>query len=1263
VGREHERTEAADTEDAGFDSLLRHAARLSKPVPIDPMSRLRPDSRLVGDRLHITRRLGAGGMGVVFEALDAGRHAKVALKTLNRLSAGDVYRLKNEFRSLADVVHPNLCRLYELFNDANEWFFTMELVDGVPFDDWVRPNRTLDEARLRAVLPQLGRAIDAIHDAGKLHRDLKPSNVLVTPEGRVVVLDFGLAVDPEPGGAGQTLVELTVSGTPGYMAPEQAAGAQASDASDRYAFGVMLFEALTGTLPFTGRILEMLTAKQSDPAPRARTLQADVPEDLDALCDALLVRDPAARMDGAALRAWFGEARDAHAGAAARVSDAARTGREGPRTQDVPTSAPPPSLAPASVTLLGRDDELSQLREAFRASCAGHKPVIVLVAGESGIGKSALCDTFLAELRASTSAVVLSGRCFERESVPFKAFDVVVDALSRYLRRLGSDAARMMPRDAFALHRIFPVLGRVSAIARAPQREVPDAHELRKRGFSAFAELLARMRERHPLIVHLDDLQWSDADSTLLLMHVLSQKDAPPVMWIVSHRSEQMEGHPHLSPLYRTLPQVPSVDVRSMALGPLSRDAARALLGTTLSGFEDEVGGNPFLLGELARHAALLPSEPAKLSVRGMLAARAAALPETERKLMEILAVASRPVDLGLAIEAAGVQAPPRTLFESLRDSKLARATGDGTRIECFHDKVREALLRDLTSERLRSCHAALASALGARPNSGAEELAVHLLGSGQLEAAAVQLARAADSALSELSFDRAARLYAQALEHGRFDSAETRRIRTGLGDALTYAGRGAQAAAHYFAAASLSDADTAHELERRAAEQLLISGRRKEGLATLARVLEHSDVAALPSGAAAIPRLLVERLRLRVAGLKFEPREAARIDPRVLRRVDACGVAARTLTVREPLLGAVFGTMHLRLALAAGEPTRIVEGLATEIMYGATEGVSGAARVEQLIACARALELTRAEPHAQAYFTTALAAHALLTGRFAEAAESAAEADEIYRERCTGVTGPLNLARCIWAPATLFLGEVPRAMGPLTAWLQDAREREDLEAEGQLGVYRLYGPLAEGDSAAVREGIQPMLARWRPDSREPAGMTAVHVLAVLEFYERGSPAALAKVLDLYDLFFRSFMTRVQLYRVVVMGYCANLELAIAAQGHDAAEHLRRAERYAVRLAREKVRYADALSHLARAGVAHQRGDDATAIRELERSCHDFEADRQMLWAACVRLRLARLLGGADGATHRARATQDMSLRGVAHPDQFVNVYAPGYAD
>ncbi|HET6340504.1 MAG TPA: protein kinase [Polyangiales bacterium] len=115
----------------------------------------------------------------------------------------------------------------DAFVRAEDWFFTMELVDGKSFDQWVRPRAAeldsgvVDEARLRAALAQLCDAITAIHEAGKLHRDLKPSYVLVTPEGRVVVLDFGLAIDPQPGGVGQTLQDAGVSGTPAYVRPNR----------------------------------------------------------------------------------------------------------------------------------------------------------------------------------------------------------------------------------------------------------------------------------------------------------------------------------------------------------------------------------------------------------------------------------------------------------------------------------------------------------------------------------------------------------------------------------------------------------------------------------------------------------------------------------------------------------------------------------------------------------------------------------------------------------------------------------------------------------------------------------------------------------------------------------------------------------------------------------------------------------------------------------------------------------------------------------
>ncbi|HEY2510204.1 MAG TPA: serine/threonine-protein kinase, partial [Polyangiaceae bacterium] len=188
-------------------------------------------------RFEIRARVGQGAVGVVYDAFDTARKARVALKTLRIGDPEMLLSLKKEFRAVQDLRHPNLVRVDELFEERGTWFFTMEFVEGAPFVRHVRPKdrrsrasygptelkpaapgpAEFDEARLRAALPQLVRGILALHDAGKVHRDVKPSNVLVTPAGRVVLLDFGVAGDvlrdvdeTDPG----------MVGTAAYMAPE-----------------------------------------------------------------------------------------------------------------------------------------------------------------------------------------------------------------------------------------------------------------------------------------------------------------------------------------------------------------------------------------------------------------------------------------------------------------------------------------------------------------------------------------------------------------------------------------------------------------------------------------------------------------------------------------------------------------------------------------------------------------------------------------------------------------------------------------------------------------------------------------------------------------------------------------------------------------------------------------------------------------------------------------------------------------------------------
>src|SRR5262245_28325337 len=195
------------------------------------------------DRYEVERELGEGGTGTVFLARDRDTGERVALKKLFRNDATSVLRVKREFRSLAGMNHPNLVRLYDMGQAEDGWFLTMEYVPGTDLFSYVEevsgPSDPTDELALPMVanlerwlwvFHELAQGVQALHRARMLHRDLKPSNVLVT-NGRVVVLDFGLvrALDRA------TLLEATfdrvISGTPGYMAPEQTTGETLDEAS------------------------------------------------------------------------------------------------------------------------------------------------------------------------------------------------------------------------------------------------------------------------------------------------------------------------------------------------------------------------------------------------------------------------------------------------------------------------------------------------------------------------------------------------------------------------------------------------------------------------------------------------------------------------------------------------------------------------------------------------------------------------------------------------------------------------------------------------------------------------------------------------------------------------------------------------------------------------------------------------------------------------------------------------------------------------
>src|SRR5438132_7365491 len=225
-----------------------------------------------------------------------------------------------------------------------------------------------DESRLRLALAQLAEGVNRLHELGKLHRDIKPSNVLVTDEGRVVLLDFGLVEDIEP-----DLHETLLAGTPDYMSPEQGAQMAISKASDWYSVGVMLYQALAGRLPFKGRFFEVMMRKQTRDPIQPVEINLEVPRDLNDLCMKLLRRDPERRPTGREVL---------------RALGARATG----------TLSAPFLAMSAEVSFIGRERQLAELHDAFRAT-PEDQTVTVYVHGNSGMGKSTLVRTFLDQIK------------------------------------------------------------------------------------------------------------------------------------------------------------------------------------------------------------------------------------------------------------------------------------------------------------------------------------------------------------------------------------------------------------------------------------------------------------------------------------------------------------------------------------------------------------------------------------------------------------------------------------------------------------------------------------------------------------------------------------------------------------------------------------------------------------------------------------------------------------------------------------------------
>jgi len=260
---------------------------------------LRPGAVFAG-RYEVKEILGAGGMGVVYRAFDRELQEPVAIKTLRpeALAGGNtaLERFKQEIRLARRIAHRNVVRTYDLGEVGGTYYLTMEFVEGTSLKQLISSRGKLPIPVTLTVGKQLCRALEVAHAEGVIHRDIKPQNMVVEPNGFLKVMDFGIARLADPA-KGKGLTEAGMSiGTPDYMSPEQLSGLEVDARADLYAAGVVLFECVTGRVPFEAETTWALIAKHlEEQPPDPRAVNTDVPEGLAAVILKAMAKEPPQR--------------------------------------------------------------------------------------------------------------------------------------------------------------------------------------------------------------------------------------------------------------------------------------------------------------------------------------------------------------------------------------------------------------------------------------------------------------------------------------------------------------------------------------------------------------------------------------------------------------------------------------------------------------------------------------------------------------------------------------------------------------------------------------------------------------------------------------------------------------------------------------------------------------------------------------------------------------------------------------------------------
>ena len=608
--------------------------------------------------------------------------------------------------------------------------------------------------------------------------------------------------------------------------------------------------------------------------------------------------------------------------------------------------------------------------------------------------------------------------------------------------------------------------------------------------------------------------------------------------------------------------------------------------------------------------------------------------------------------------------------LDLLRAFRLVRSQGpnEDDAIDTHHDRIREIVAQRLGDAERRAHHRELARVLEEDPRTKLDVLAAHHQAAGNLTRAGRYWLTAADQALRALAFEHAADLYGKGLELADLGDAERRAVQIQRAEALAFAGRGPAAAEAFLEVSAASTRDDALELRRRAAEQLVLSGHVARGLGVIDGVLESLGM----REAGGDPRDLVAAVRgrvlVRLRGLRHVPRSEAEVPREELARLDASWTLACSLSMIDPMRGAVFQSRHLLLALKAGEPRRLLRALSLEVSYAATPGAGSEQRAARVLDVADALVRSRSDYAALALLSLARGIAAYLQGRLENALAHLEEALGLLAERCVGAVWETLSAQRFAIAALFFLGRL-RRLGEFAAPLLAAAE-----GTGNLYAtmcfrsgYTTVAWLARDRVDEARRQLDRARDEWKDTSSAPLFQCNVLIGETFVDFYTGDAGALTRLraqwptLEAAQLL-RISVLRVQLWHLRAAALCQLVAALVAAGESSRADDARREVRQiATRLRKESMERAAALADLVEAAIDRSEGDARGAERQLHRCVVAFDDLGMRLFSAASRVRLGELAGEAAGQALVAAGYAEFQNEGVVAPARMVDLLAPGF--